>query len=363
MESGEMLWVPWGSKMDAYDSMLRLQESLLSPVKSILIFLSALLLIFLAVYLLTIYSHYRRAKYVKRKTPKWQGAIRSLLLGEISVEGVKISSKDRGYLRDILIAEFSGRDSRGREDVRSLYKKLGFFEDDLKGLKSRTWWKRIHAILRLGQLQIADADEQVFALLEDERSEVRFSALDMLASNGSEKLPGIICEIFEKSSRWSYRYLVNILFPYQFPAGYLTPMATSKNRDLRKAAAILLGNSEDAESVPALANLANDDVKDVRREAVHSIGRIAAVEGLPVIECKIGDDEPQVRAEAARALGEIQDPHALYLLDRLADDPDFDVRFKAFFALGRFGEGGRRIIKKYEAMYPEMAGEFLKNDP
>ncbi len=349
--------------MDAYAIMLRLQESLLAPVKSILIFLSAILLIFLAVYLLAVYSHYRRAKYVKRKTPKWQGIIRSLLLGEISVEGVKISSKDRRYIRDILIAEFSCKDSGGKEDVKDLYRRLGFFEDDLEDLKSRTWWKRIQAILRLGQLQMADADEQVFALLEDERSEVRFSALDMLASNGSEKLSGIIFEIFEKSDRWSYRYLVNILFPYHFPAGYLTPMATSQNRDLRKAAAILLGSSEDAESVPALANLANDDVKDVRREAVRSIGRLAAVEGLPVIERKIEDAEPQVRAEAARALGEIHDSHALYLLDRLADDPDFDVRFRAFFALGHFGEEGRGIIKKYESRYPEMAGEFLKNDP
>ncbi|MBA7577931.1 hypothetical protein ES708_19787 [subsurface metagenome] len=51
---------------------------------------------------------------------------------------------------------------------------------------------------------------------------------------------------------------------------------------------------------------------------------------------------------------------AVPLLDRLAEDSDFDVRLQAFFALSRLGKPGKAIISKYQARYPEMAEEFIK---
>lgn len=357
-QSGWKLWDD-GWVGQNYDILLELQESLLPIVKNTLIVLTVLFILLLAIYLVSIYVHTRRKRYIARKMAQWQSMIHELAYGERSLGDFNIPGKDKKYFRDILIAEFFKQDVSGKNRIRDLYRQLGFLNDDIQQLKSRLWWNKIRAVERLGDLELAEAEEYVFPLLANKKSEVRFSALKMLASRGSKKLIGILPKIFADESRWAYRYLVNTLFLAEIPADNLKPLASSRNRGLRKAAAILLGRKENKEAVPLLQNLANDGVKDIRREAIRSLGRISLVEAMPILSDKISDAEPQVRTEVARALGELKDLNTLLLLDRLADDPDFEVRLQAFFALARFGKPGEDVIRKYEVKHPEIAREFL----
>jgi HEAT repeat protein len=181
----------------------------------------------------------------------------------------------------------------------------------------------------------------------------------MLASAGSQKLGGILPQIFADNTRWSYRFLVNNLFNTGIPVGSLKPLASSPNRDLRKAAAILLGKPANKKAIPILYSLSGDKIKDIRREAVHSLGRVGSIEAIPILSDRLSDVNPQVRAGVATALGELKDDTTLCLLDRLAADPNFEVRLQAFFALQQFGQSGKNIIRKYQIKYPEIAQEFL----
>ena len=340
--------------------LLRLQESLLSIVGYILIFLVSLFVLLLVIYLVSIYTHARQNRYVAVKTAQWQSMVQSLLSGERSPNDFDIPRGDRKYFRDILAAEYAKQDAYFKSRIRDSYRQLGFYDDDIGQLKRRIWWGKIQAIERLGELKLDEAEEHILPLLTDKRSEVRFSALKVLALMGSKKLTDILPQIFADNTRWAYRYLVNKLFLAEIPADNLRPLASSPDRDLRKAAAILLGRQGNKEAIPILRNLATDDVKDVRREAIDSLGRIVSAETIPILLDRISDGEPQVRAKVARALGELKDTSTLSLVDKLASDPDFDVRFQAFFALERFGEAGKSIIRKHGSNYPEMAREFLR---
>lgn len=342
-----------------HNVLLKLQESILPLVKYTLIVLGTLFLLLLIIYLVSIYMHHRQKKYVEWKTARCQSLISSLLDGAKSPADLKLTARERNCFRDTLIAKYSKQGVSGKNTIRNLYKRLRFFDHDIQQLKSHIWWKKIEAIERLGALELPEAEDHVLPLLIDKRSEVRFSALRMLASVGSRKLGKMLPEIFADNSRWAYRFLVNTLFNTSIPIDSLKPLASSSDRDYRKAAAILLGKKGSHEAIPILRRLAGDEVKDVRRETVSSLGRIGSVKAIPVLSEKANDDNSQVRAGVARALGELKDTDALFLLDRLADDPDFDVRFQAFLALDQFGKSGEDIIRKYEVKYPEMTREFL----
>jgi len=342
-----------------YNVLLKLQESILPLVKYTLIVLGALFLLLLIIYLISIYLHHRQKRYMDGKTAHWQSLVDSLLGEDKSPADLKLSHRERNYFRDILIAEYSKQGVSGRNTIRNLYKRLGFFDYDAQQLKSHIWWKKIEVMERLTVLELTEAEEHVLPLLTDKRSEVRFSALRMLASVGSQKLGRMLPEIFADNRRWAYRFLVNTLINTRIPIDSLKPLASSPDRDYRKAAAMLLGKEGNREAIPILRQLAGDEVKDVRRETVRSLGRIGLVEARPILAEKARDENPQVRVAVAQALGELKDTDTLYLLDGLADDSDFDVRFQAFFSLAQFGKSGEDIIRKCEGKYPEITREFL----
>jgi HEAT repeat protein len=348
----------------------------------VLILLAGVFIILLAIYFVSIYVHTRKKRYIERRTPRWRELIEELLEGKRSPEDVYLSHREHRYFRDLLIVVFFSKEPPCTEEMEELakqrtafehlrkdrsclekigtvYRQLGFHKDDIRELESPYWWRRAHALERLTDLKIEEAEDAVFPLLSDPRSEVRFSAAKMLAAIGSSKLVETLPRIFKESTRWSYRYLVNILYVADIPAASLKPLATSEDRDFRKAATVLLGRRWNREGIPMLKVLVDDEVKDVRREAVRSLGRIGLVEGLPVISSKADDPHPQVRAEVAKALGELGDKDALPLLERLADDTDFNVRLQAFTALSRLGAAGAAVIRKYGNKHPEMVREFL----
>lgn len=341
------------------DNLPALQESLLPIVKYTLIVLTALFTLLLVIYLVSIFKHDREKRYITRKTADWQSTVQRLLHGEKSRNDFDIPRKERRYFRDVLMAECAKQGGRSKDKIRDLYKQFGFLDDDINQLRSRIWWKKIEAMERIGDLRLIEVEDNILPMLLAKRSEVKFSALRALASIGSQKLAEMLPKIFADNSRWAYRYLVNKLYIVEIPPDNLKPLASSPDRDLRKATAILLGKKGNEKAIPMLRNLADDGVKDVRREAIHSLGEIGSTKAISILSNRIDDDEPQVRAEIARALGKLKDLNSLSLIDQLADDIDFEVRFQAFFALERFGQPGEDIIRTYQAKYPEIAEEFL----
>lgn len=335
------------------------RENVLPIVQYLLAALFLLFLIILTWYLLITYLYSRNKRYLARKKPAWENMISRLLEGTKAPDEVYLSLRERKYFREVLIAVSSELGADGQDKLRELYKRLGFLNQDFQKLKSRLWWRRVHALERLEELEIVGSEVVVFPLLHDRVDEVRFAALKMLASIGSRKLGQVLPGIFGDNNRWSYRFLVNVLFSADIPVDNLKLLARSPDRDLRKAAAILLGKPGREGALPLLKNLINDKIKDVRREAVCALGRLATPSAMPLLQQKINDPHPQVRTATAKSLGQLKDRNTLSLLEQLAGDADFYVRYQAFSALIKSGDPGKDIIRKYEVKYPAMTKEFL----
>lgn len=338
--------------------------------------LGAILLSMLIAYLVSLYRHALEDAYVRRNQIRWQELVKRLFEGTLRYTDVKLTRRERPWIRELLIDAFfrqefecswdadKQRDAFAElkiqpsceERVRAIYLALGFLSRDMRELKSRRWWRRVKAIERLEDMGFVEAEDALLRLLSDKRSEVRFAALKALAALGSKRFYAQVGEIFASSSSWSYLYLVNILYYARLPVEVLAPLARSDNPYLRKAAATLLGRKGETKSVSLLAKLAGDEVQEVRREAIASLARTGSAAAIPVFWRRLKDESPQVRAAIARGIGELDQ---LVFLQKLASDEEFDVRFQAFAVLSRMGILGKEAIRNYKGKYKDLALEFL----
>ncbi|WP_434531243.1 HEAT repeat domain-containing protein [Haloarcula sp. NS06] len=124
--------------------------------------------------------------------------------------------------------------------------------------------------------------------------------------------------------------------------------------ELRMAAANGLGNLDQADAVPKLAERFEDSDPRVRARAARSAGKIGDSRATTPLESVLSDPKAGVRREAADALGNIGNRQALQALLPLYEDDDERVRRIAVGAFGNFGND-RPVDYLIEALSDESA--------
>ncbi len=124
--------------------------------------------------------------------------------------------------------------------------------------------------------------------------------------------------------------------------------------ELRMAAANGLGNLDQADAVPKLAERFEDPDPRVRARAARSAGKIGDSRATNPLENVLSDPKAAVRREAADALGNIGNRQALQALLPLYEDDDERVRRIAVGAFGNFGND-RPVDYLIEALSDDSA--------
>ncbi|HOX27548.1 MAG TPA: HEAT repeat domain-containing protein [bacterium] len=261
--------------------------------------------------------------------------------------------------RKAMIESCAGADDSKKSEIRAAYEAFGFYRTDIRELRSLFWWRRMQAVVRLEHLRFAEAAGKVALLINDSNNDVRMAAVSMLAAVKHPALKDLLPELFEANSRWSYKYLINVIYLAEIPAEHIESFVFSEDRDRRKAAAILLGRRGSDESVTMLAVLSEDGVKDVRREAAKSLARAGTPGARALLFDMTMDKNPQIRAEAAKGLGAMGGDSTVPFLEKLALGESFEERYQAFKALAGLGEKGLASIRNLAERQPEMARQFL----
>jgi len=318
------------------------------------IILAALIIAFVIALL---YRSWKESSMARSK--KDESFITLYLEGLMPDERIPTRDSERRRLLARVIERDVGQSDR-LANAQKLYRALGGVERDLGDLKSRWWWRRSHAIYRLTRLHIKEAEPYVHPLMYVGRSEVRISALKYCVHVCPHELEGKMKHIFMSFSRWSYKYIINQLSVAHPSVESLRPLATSRNDDFRKAAAILLGYSGNTPALPLLSGLSDDIVKDVRRESVVSMGKIDHPDAIPYLIEMASDANYQIRREVAKALGKFRDARAFDMLTELADDKAFEVRYHALRALMRYGEKGRTTVSSFYGSSQSIVDELLQ---
>jgi HEAT repeat protein len=103
---------------------------------------------------------------------------------------------------------------------------------------------------------------------------------------------------------------------------------------VRETAAETLGVMKNGlQASSALLAVLSDEFWQVRLKATRSLGKLKVREAVTAIAANLTHEQANLRKEAAIALGEIADPAAAPHLERVQNDPDPDVRKSARWAI------------------------------
>ncbi len=197
-------------------------------------------------------------------------------------------------------------------------------------LKSQHPLIRSEAVFLWGQLFGIEVLDDIFTATKDPEPAVRMKAIQHLG-------------YFARANDELTEHLIILL--------------SDDHPNIRKQAAIALGNSESAAAFPALLLVLDDSNAIVRRAAVTGLAAYLSHHHLPdyqnqvleqmidmlVNRCRRYEDG-LLKIEICTTLQQIQTPASQELLLQLTQDVDFDVRKAAILALGAFSSSKEQLI-------------------
>lgn len=206
------------------------------------------------------------------------------------------------------------------------------------------WHVRRDTCVALREHPVPGVTELLLARLADreERSEVRFKAVEALAASGERQVLSPLILALEDPDPAVSSTAAHHLGQLR-DSSALEPLvrylrASHDSEYAHAGAAISLGRLGDPAAVPALKQALQDGREAVRQWSAEALGRLGAADAVGALIGALDDPSEQVRAQAARALGRLGSRQAVGpLLDRLGEEAPL-VRVQAAAALGALGD-------------------------
>jgi HEAT repeat protein len=170
---------------------------------------------------------------------------------------------------------------------------------------------RATAVQALGDIEAMNsADDVERVLREDSDRRVRLEAIYALGNIESMTSLEVLAAVLDgddvELSIAAIEAIDNLDDVRRAPAGLLRAVRAA-HPELRKTAAMALGNIADPNTVDALIALLSDGDAEVRRSAVEGLGEIGTPAAKPGLTRALTDADPEVRRAAVEALAEIED--------------------------------------------------------
>jgi HEAT repeat protein len=129
--------------------------------------------------------------------------------------------------------------------------------------------------------------------------------------------------------------------------GLLRALSPAWPLEVRRAAAVALGDFGDPRAVEPLIGILGEKEGEIRLAAVLSLAKIADTRAVPALTALLGDPDGDVRTAVVIALGMIGDRSAVPALLGVFSDPHTPVRDAVAWALGAMKDGRavRPLIK------------------
>ena len=214
------------------------------------------------------------------------------------------------------------------QSSRSLTPLQNAIETQRERLASSDVEERRDAVMRLGNLHVADASRAAVPALSDVSPIVRATAAKAILSLDANESVSVLLPLLKDKDEFVRReaaYALGRTRSRSATAALSERLLTDKEDGVRAAAAVALGNIGDEAAVVTLANTLAPEFSErgsskrkreqnvfVLRAAAVSLGQIGSRAGTPALIAVLTNEklDSDVRREAARSLGRIGDPAA-----------------------------------------------------
>ena len=126
-------------------------------------------------------------------------------------------SYERRVLCDLLLRQTFELAGQDLEDSKRFFRLLGFDRQEVRGLRSRNWSRRVEAAGNLGLMQSQLAVEPLTRCLLDKDEAVRLAALRSLGQIGGMKDIDIFLDMVQSGGRWSKLRLLDAILECRPP--------------------------------------------------------------------------------------------------------------------------------------------------
>jgi len=228
-------------------------------------------------------------------------------------------------------------------------------ENQRERLASTDQEERRDAVMRLGNLHVAEASRAAVPALSDVSPIVRATAVKAVLSLDSTESVSVLLPLLQDKDEFVRReaaYALGRTRSRSATAALAERLLTDKEDGVRAAAAVALGHIADDAAVVSLAGTLAPELAArggtkrkreqnvfVLRAAAVSLGQIRSRAGTPALISALSNEklDNDVRREAARSLGLIGDPSAVPALRAASTAADPFLSQLAYQALRKLG--------------------------
>jgi hypothetical protein len=329
-----------------------------SPISSTLIttILWVIIVLLIIVVLALITLLFRRIlllywdRYAQKRKLNFEPLVLCLLEDPHNISPLKYGLRpfDKSFIEELLLQQAEELKGQQRSDMTSVFEQLGYVAGERKRIRSKVWWRRHDAAIKLGIMRSKDAVPDLVSGVSDSYEIVRLSALRALGQMEHPESVQALLRVLRETEKWTGAKVLEVLVGVgEAIRKEVLSLLQSVTEPRRRLLLIeLCGIMKWPESASFLIHFLDDPNPETRistASALASIGDPAAAEHLVKA---LEDSSWEVRAQAAKGLGSLQFREATAALLSSLHDSNWWVRYNAANSLYQQGKSGIDLLRK-----------------
>ena len=290
---------------------------------------------------------YFRARRFDALAIKLHKQWREIVRGDIPAESWRRDSMQCEIVQSIVIQEISAATDKDRAGLQEFLRHTGLVDRCISRVQGGYGWARRRAILALGAMRVPEAIAPLSEALDDWQLHTRMAAVESLGRTHLAEAAEPIIETFMVGGlKVPADPIANALVRcfMERPSALMPYLRRSQgeSRELLARVASELASSSMADEMMILAA---DPQPEVRAAAARALALAPLVVAIPALADLARDEVWFVRLRAATALNEIPHPRTIPILLEAVRDPNRLVRIRAAAALAKFQQETVEILQ------------------
>src|ERR1700674_2428602 len=272
---------------------------------------------------------------------------REIVRGGVPAETWRKDPVQCEILQSIVIQEIGAATDKDRAGLQEFLRATGLIDLCIQKVYGRHGWERRRGMLALGAMRVPEAIVPLSEALDDWQLETRMAAVQGLGRTGLAEAAEPIIEMFMVGGlKVPLDPVTNALVRCYVdrPAAVL-PFLRRSQGESRELLARVASEVAVAEMADEMIILAEDPLPEVQSAAAKALAVAPLPLAIPALANLARDEVWFVRLRATTALSEIRHPRTIPILLEAVRDPNRLVRMRAAATLARFEQDRVEILQ------------------
>ena len=272
---------------------------------------------------------------------------RKIVRGGVPAESWRKDPMQCEIVQSIVVQEISAATDKDRAGLQEFLRANGLIDLCIQTIYREHGWARRRAMLALGSMRVPEAIAPLSEALDDWQLDTRMAAVQGLGRTGLAEAAEPMIEMFMVSGlKVPLDPVTNALVRcYVDRPAAILPFLRRSQGESRELLARVASEVATAEMADEMIVLAEDPLPEVRSAAAKALAVAPLPLAIPALANLARDEVWFVRLRATTALSEIRHPRTIPILLEAVRDPNRLVRMRAAATLARFEQDRVEILQ------------------